>query len=114
MSNEENQEKGIPRKNTSSEYDLDIYTSSFVIYVSSMEKLFGKAAKVKAQVTAQRKNMFESFEEISQGWIEFPGNINVLIQGDRPAEVGLPSSFLCYLLFFLSHISFCHSSVNFL
>ena len=82
LSSKENQEKGIPSNNTSSEYGLDVYTSSFVIYVSSMKNLFGRAAKVKAHVTAHRKKMFTSFEQISKGWIEFPGNVNVLITKD--------------------------------
>ena len=54
---------------------LDIYNSSFVIYVSLMEHLFGKSAKVRARVTAKSKEMYELFEHISKGWIVFPGKL---------------------------------------
>ena len=64
--------KGIPT-NTSSEHGLEIYSSSFVIHVSYMENLFGKMAKVKAQVTANRNQMSELFEQVSKGWVVFPG-----------------------------------------
>ena len=74
---DEIRDRGI-RSHLMSRRGLDIYNSSFVIYVSLVEHLFGKSAKVRARVTAKFKEMHESFEHISKGWIVFPGKLQCL------------------------------------
>ena len=65
-----------------------------------MKDLFGKKAKVKARVTAAKRNeVSTSFEHISKGWLVFPGSLFISL------------NFCLHFVFWLKQNYFIHNYI---